>query len=203
VAPGVITRLRTLVAVLGVVAVASACGVRSQSSPSAIEHDDVPFGLLDPDAGTATPDTPGPAAGRVTVYLVGPDGLLPVEREVARPGGPRRAIRALIAGPTTEESAAGVQSALDAEASELSVQRAGRIIQVELHEGFFTEGGAQIVALAQVVYTLTELEPRVRVQFLLDGEPAEVPRGDGVLTNRPVDRSDYSALGPAAAPPAT
>jgi len=202
-APGVRARLRTLVAGVGVVAVASACGVRSQSSPSAIERDDIPFDLLEPEAGTAVPDTAGSAAARVTIYLVGPDGLLPLEREVAPPGGPRKVLRALLAGPTTEESAAGVQSALDPEASPPSVRRDGRIIQVDLHEDFFTEGGAQIVALAQIVYTLTELEPRVRVEFVLDGEPAEVPGGDGVLISRPVDRGDYTALAPAAAPPAT
>ncbi|HEX6312359.1 MAG TPA: GerMN domain-containing protein, partial [Acidimicrobiia bacterium] len=51
-------------------------------------------------------------------------------------------------------------------------------------------------ALAQIVYSLTELEPGVRVQFLVDGEPVEVPRGDGVLTRRPVDRDDYVELAP-------
>lgn len=194
--------LRTLLLV-GLLASVSACGVRTQSSPSAIERDEIPFGLLEPEAGAAVPDMAGPAAASVTIYLVGSDGLLPVEREVAHPPGPRRALRALAAGPTVEESALGVQSALDPDAAPPSVERDGRRIMVELREGFFTEGGAQIPALAQIVYTLTELEPEARVQFLVDGAPAEVPRDDGVLTSQPVDRSDYATLASPAAGVAT
>jgi hypothetical protein len=181
-----------------VVMVASGCGVRSQSSPTAIESDEVPFGLLEPEAGTADPDTGGFAAAEVTIYLMGSNGLLPVDREVARPAGPRKLLRALMAGPTPDESALGLQSALDPDAPPPTVERSGRRIQVELHEAFFTEGGPPSGALAQIVYTLTELEPRARVQFLVEGEPVEVPRGDGVLTNRPVDRDDYTEQAPAA-----
>ena len=194
-------RARVLVGgVALVVVVASGCGVRSESSPTAIEPDDVPFGLLESEAGTADPDAGGFAATEVTIYLMGANGLLPVDREVARPAGPRKILRALVAGPTPEESAFGLQSALDPEASVPEVERDGRRFRVELHEEFFTEGGPPSGALAQVVYTLTELEPRARVQFLVGGEPVEVPRGDGRLTSRPVDRDDYAEQAP---PPAS
>jgi spore germination protein GerM len=35
-----------------------------------------------------------------------------------------------------------------------------------------------------------------RVRFEVDGEPAEIPRGDGTLTNRPVGRGDYALAAP-------
>jgi hypothetical protein len=190
-------RARVLVgAVAFLVVVAAGCGVRSQSSPTAIEPDDIPFGLLEPEAGTADPDTGGFAAADVTIYLMGSNGLLPVEREVTRPAGARKVLQALMEGPTPGESALGLQSALDPDAAPPAIEHDGRRILVELHEGFFTEGGAQIAALAQIVYTLTDLVPRARVQFLVEGEPVEVPRGDGVLTSRLVDRDDYIQQAP-------
>ncbi|HEX6312807.1 MAG TPA: GerMN domain-containing protein, partial [Acidimicrobiia bacterium] len=147
------TRVRVLVGGVVLVAAVSGCGVRSQSSPSAIETEDVPFGLLEPEAGTADPDQGGIASEQITVYLLGTDGLVPVERDVERPVGLRKVLRALVAGPTPEESAVGLQSALDPEASVPEIDHDGRRLLVELHESFFTEGGPPSGALAQIVYS--------------------------------------------------
>jgi hypothetical protein len=192
------TRVRQLAAAVALSLVVTACGVRSQSSPSTIRAEDVPFGLLEPQAGTADPEQGGLGAEDITIYLVGEDGLVPVEREVAQPAGPRRVLEALVAGPTSAESDRGLRGAFDPEAVVPTVERDGRRILVELHESFFTEGGPPREALAQVVYTLTEVDPGTRVQFLVAGEPREVPRGDGVLTSQAVDRDDYVEFAPLA-----
>lgn len=186
-------RGRALTAALAAALVVTACGIRPQSSPSAIEPDEVPFGLLEGDSGAVVPDAPGPT-DVVTVYFLGPDGLLPLEREVTRDPGPRRVLRVLFAGPTPGEADLGVRSSLDPEVTPPTVERDGRLLAVDLPAEFLTEGEAEITALAQIVFTLTELEPRARVQFLLDGDAVEVPRGDGVLTGEPVGRGDYRSV---------
>jgi spore germination protein GerM len=55
----------------------------------------------------------------------------------------------------------------------------------------------QILALAQLVYTLTELPGISAVQFSFDDQPAEVPTAEGSLKTGAVTRADYAAVGPA------
>ena len=54
----------------------------------------------------------------------------------------------------------------------------------------------QILALAQVVCTLTSLPGIGQVHFTRDGKAVDIPRADGSLTNRPVARADYDSLFP-------
>jgi spore germination protein GerM len=52
----------------------------------------------------------------------------------------------------------------------------------------------QLLAVAQVVCTLTGRPGVGPVAFTLDGSPVDIPRGDGSLTNEPVSRDDYAEL---------
>jgi spore germination protein GerM len=54
----------------------------------------------------------------------------------------------------------------------------------------------QVVAMAQLVYTLT-LFPEIRaVSVRIDGRPARVPTDKGTLSAGPLHRRDYVALAP-------
>ena len=48
-------------------------------------------------------------------------------------------------------------------------------------------------ALAQLVFTLTDLPGIQRVSVTVEGERVEVPRGDSTLTSDPLTRGDYAA----------
>jgi hypothetical protein len=62
--------------------------------------------------------------------------------------------------------------------------------------GFISIGGGnQLLAVAQVLWTLTEFPGIDGVLFVLDGPLVAVPTDDG-LTDRPVDRADYAAVAP-------
>jgi len=50
--------------------------------------------------------------------------------------------------------------------------------------------------VAQLVYACTQFPGVIGVQVLVDGEPAEVPTGEGKLTSRPLTRFDFPTLGP-------
>ena len=54
----------------------------------------------------------------------------------------------------------------------------------------------QLLALAQLVFTLTARPGIGQVRFTLRGEAIQVPRADGSLVATPVSRDDYSAVAP-------
>ena len=54
-------------------------------------------------------------------------------------------------------------------------------------------GGNQLLATAQVVFTVTEVPGVEAVRITADGSPVEVPTDDG-LTAEPVSREDYASV---------
>jgi hypothetical protein len=189
-----------LVAVLCVLAgAAAACGLPTDRPPSFVADEDVPFGLL---AGTTT-TAPLPAQNpspRVTEVCFVRDASVV---EVARPvnaATPEAALAELRAGPTAAEQASGVRTALLTEDPVEQVAVAAGVAKVELTSGF-AAGGTQdtILAVAQLVCTLTGQAGVGQVAFTLEGAPVEVPRGDGTLAAGAVTRDDYASV---LAPPA-
>ena len=95
------------------------------------------------------------------------------------------------------EIAVGLRTALLADDLIRSARVAGGIATVDLGPAFTEIGGRdQIVALAQIVSTLTGLPGVGRVSFTLEGSPVGVPRGDGAITTESVSRDDYALLAP-------
>lgn len=193
-----VMRVTRAVLLLGLGIVAG-CGVRGQSAETRIGRDDVPFELLEatPGGGEPAPGEGDAPVGRATIFLESAGGLIPVTRELPAPVRTSDVLRALAAGPTSDEEAFGLQTAITSGRAAPSVRREDALAVVELGDAFFNEGADQVTALAQIVFTLTGLEGTSRVRFLVAEEPAEVPKADGVLTSEPVGREDYASLAPA------
>jgi spore germination protein GerM len=101
----------------------------------------------------------------------------------------------LAEGPTPAEASSGLRSALPGPEAVTSVDLSGGVARVDLSRDFTELSGSdQLLAIAQMVFTLTERADVARVGFTLDGEPVQVPRGDGTLTSDPVARADYGDL---------
>ena len=188
--------------VVVVVAVAlAACGVRTDDRPSFADDRTVPYGLLDPSTTTTVaPTTTTTAPEEVVVFRLcfrRGDRIVPVGRPVPADGVPAlpSVVSALLAGPNGAEQAAGLGSALFSGDLLLGVVPAGGVATVDLAPAF-TEAAIteQLLALAQVVCTLTSQPGIGQVAFTLAGAPIEVPRGDGSLTGLPVSRDDYAGL---------
>ena len=76
------------------------------------------------------------------------------------------------------------------EASVSTSERDGEVV-VELDE---VTGTDQVLAIGQIVMTLTSLPDVTSVRFVRDGETVAVPLPDGSLVRRALDPDDYSPL---------
>ena len=172
------------------------CGVPLDSGPHRLAAGDLPLGL----SAASTTTTEGPrsprAAAVIQVYLVAHDRLVARSRVIPSPTTASEAVVSLLAGPTVPETLFGVRSAIPAGTSLLGVHllRGGHAV-VDLSADFAQTGGAdQILAIAQVVYTVTSLPDVVAISFELAGQPVEVPTAAGTLVSTPVGPLDYSSL---------
>lgn len=178
----------------GLLCLLAGCGVPADPAPRGIPAEQVPFGLL----GTTTTTTaaPAPATTTAVVFLVDGERLAPVRRQVPAPATPSAVLAALAAGPTPAEATAGLRSAPVAGAA-LAQVTAGAAT-VALDRDFAAIGlNEQVLALAQLVYTITELPGIGGVRFSVDGRPIEIPTANGPTKTGAATRADFAAVGPA------
>lgn len=170
----------------------AACGIPSESEANRIAPDDVPFGLLD-EGTTTTAVTEGRSAD---IYLLARDKLIAVERSVPEDGGLRALLQRVVEGPTKEERTLGITSAVPV-GTVASVGSSRGVATVDLNAAFGDiRASEQLLALAQIVYTLTAQPGIGGVSFTLEGDPVKVPLAGGQLREGPLSRDDFSALAP-------
>jgi spore germination protein GerM len=106
-------------------------------------------------------------------------------------------LAALAAGPNEEETHAGFGSAIST----------GLPLRIDAHQGtqvtidvgqdlLQSRGQQQLLAIAQIVFTVTEVPGISSVIFQVDGRSVQVPVSDGTLAVRAVTRADYRMLLP-------
>jgi len=187
-------RLGALAAVVAAGLAAAGCSIGAQRSPQLIDDHQVPFGLL-----RAAPSTTVPASATVgiTVYLVLGEHLVTVNRAVPAPGTLASALRALGRGTTGAEAAANLESPIST-ATPLTLEAVdGSTAVVDVAASFSQLGGKeQILAAAQLVYTLTQFPGIDRVSIRVGGQPAQVPTSSGRIRSGPLDRAAYAELAP-------
>jgi hypothetical protein len=187
--------VRTLAALLGLLAVIALAGCGSQHAVS----------LGTPGSGatsTAAPEQTGTRSSNLSleVWFSRDNGLVAVRRShpptqlVAT-----AAIHALLAGPTAGERSAGLTSAVPPGTRLLGIAIRDGLATVDLTSEYQSGGGALSMQtrLGQVVYTLTQFPTVQQVRFRLDGSPVNVFSSEGIVLDHPVGRSDYADLLPA------
>lgn len=171
------------------------CGIPADGHLQRIDPATVPFDLLaTAPPGTATPQSNGPAT---EIFFVRDDHLVTSRRHVVAEVAPVAALRSLFVGPTPAEAARGLATAVPAQTRLISLDLTGPIATVDLSSQFSAVGGSeQVLAVAQIVYTLTASPHINAVRFAINGETIEVPDGSGSLADAPRRRSDYPAVAP-------
>ncbi len=166
----------------------------------------VTVGCGDPDDGGTGPGTtavssttvPGETTD-VTLFLTKDEHLEPVTRavpKVTRIGG--ETVKALLTGPTAQESAAGLGTAIPVGTRFLDLNIADGVARVDLSREFESGGGtlSLTMRLAQVVCTLDQFDTVDGVRFLLDGTLVDVFSGNGIVVDHPLGCADFPELQP-------
>ena len=173
---------RVVIAVV-LAATVTSCGVRPEAAPHELSDVTVP-------AEPGTTPLARPAA--VSVYLVRDGRAVPVRRIVVGPATPARLLASLARGPDDREAAAGLATALP-DLAEVSIR--GDVAVVALPGSFAAASEPdRLLAVAQVVLTLTGSGEVRTVRFTVDGVAVAVPLPVGATTRDAVSRADYEAL---------
>jgi spore germination protein GerM len=189
--------MRVAACLLAAAVVLAGCGVPVQSTPEPIEPAAVPSQLT----GGGRAASPQPStAGRSTLQIdfVRNDRLVSIRRQ-APPGAPAErietVIKGLIAGPTSTEQANGITTALPPNLNLTIAELRGTRVTLELSGE--TEGRSateNILAVGQIVLSVTALPSIDEVTFSRNGVPVEALLADGALTTDPLTASDYASL---------
>ena len=101
----------------------------------------------------------------------------------------KMAFNSLLAGPQKGEVTTAIPDGT--KLRDVKVKLDG--VHVDLSEEFTTGGGsaAMIGRMAQVVYTATSLDPRVKVWIEIEGKPLEVLGGEGLELEQPLTRQSF------------
>ena len=188
-------RLAALIATL--VGLAVACGVPSEETPRDLAADSVQFDLLAPSSSTTSTTAPPDARRTVEIFLLRNEQLAPQPRQLPADIDAGDVIDALLAGADADEQSRGFGTAIP-DGTELIGDRLdpeSDVLTLNLTEELNTvQGELQTIAIAQMVFTATELTSVSGVRFQIEGSAVQVPRGDGTATSSPVTRADYPDL---------
>lgn len=186
---------RAVAAVFGgvLLVVVASCGIPAERDANRIAPADVPFGLLDEETTTTVV-----AQGRTTsVYLLTKDRLAAVDRSLSEDADLADLLELVVAGPTKVERRIGLTSAVPS-GTVATVKTSRGIAKVDLNAAFGDiRSSDQLLALGQIVYTLTGQPGIGGVSFSLEGKPVKVPLADGTTSAEPLSRDDFAALAPA------
>ena len=148
---------------------------------------------------TSTDPEPEPARSRVAAYFLRGEKLGVGGRQAEGEAVARAAVEALLEGPTDDEDAAGLTTAIPEGTELLDLAVTDGTATVDL-SGDFDDGGGSAsmqARVAQVVATLTQFPSIERVAFRLDGEPVTAIGGEGVAVDPPLGRADIEPQTPA------
>ena len=150
--------------------------------------------------GTTAPPTPAPKTMEVRLYLMRGDKLgASTHRVPATVAVATAAVTELLAGPSAVDRAAGLSTTIPAATRLLGLSISAGTARVDLSAAFASGGGSlsMTARLAQVVYTVTQFPAARSVSFLVEGRPATVFGGEGIVLDHPSTRSDFESVTPA------
>jgi len=194
------TRRAIIPSVLLLVVLVS-CGVPLDDETHAIADDDVPFELLDEAPATTSSTTTPPGSTTlqpevVYLYLVRNDRIERRTRSVPTPIGVGDRLKMLADTLQAADIEAGFRSAVaPGSFTTTTPQIRGGVATVDLSADFTSvPTKEQVLAFAQITYTLTDLPGIGQVMFTLHGGPINSLDDEGVSVSGPVTEDTYRDL---------
>lgn len=176
-------------AALAALVFVAGCGFPTQDAPQPIG------GEAQPQTVTSDSDRGQPGVEAITVWFVRDDVLTPIVRRVPMPVDAAAALATDAAGVTDDEGARGFRSAIPDSAMITGADVSGGTATVHLAAEFLDiPAGDQVLALGQIVFTLTDLRGIGRVRFEIDGDAVVIPLPTGESTEDSVSRDDFASL---------
>lgn len=170
-----------------------ACGISADAEPR-----DVPA-VQQQELGVNGDPAAGATGGESRIYLLAADvsGQATVLQAVARDiePTPTATLLALLAGANTSELDRQLRSALPTGTVLRSVVLRGGVLVVDLSPEILQLTGSDLVlALAQIVFSVSEIDTVRAVSIVVDGATQFWPDGTGVLTASPLTVYDFPGL---------
>lgn len=190
-------RTRAL-ALLLLAALLGGCGVGTDATPRRIAKENVPHELLGASTTTVTSEPTNTV--KEDVYLVRNDQrLVSVERDVQAPPTVTGLLQSLLDPVADEETEEGYRTSIPPGTHLIRatspIDGAG-LVRLDLSEHLSSvEGDGLKRALAQIVWTATEIDGVEQVEFSIAGNPREVVDETGAAKKR-VGRDDYCTFDP-------
>lgn len=195
-----VRRALGLAVVAAVVVALVGCGIASDDTARDISQDALPLTLQDE---TTTTSSPGPGVvGEERLFLVeaSADGsteqLVPIPVRLELPDGaaslPVALVEALAEASPTELGYPTLTNSVPPDLEVVGADvRADGVLDLDVNGLATVEGSGQRLAVAQILFTLTELADVAAVRFFEDGEAVAVPIENGTASaGTPVRRSD-------------
>lgn len=184
----------TLVALL---ALTSCGGLRAEDNDHPLADDEVPYDLLAGPTTTTTsppPPTTTTLPWRTNLWYIAAGRAVQAPRQLREQPDVAQVLRLLLRGPSVDDQPL-VRSALDVGDATLVGRPEGGTLTVALEADFGTRSPTeQVLALAQLVLTLTEVPGVGRVAFRIGDADIAVPLPNGQLSQGSVSRDDYLGL---------
>lgn len=192
-------RLRAAALVCVAAGLLAACGISDDAAPR-----DIPVAEQLP-LGGGLGNQAGASAGTSRVYLLAPEvaGQATVLQGVPRDVDetPEAFLKALFAGPNAGELDEQYRTALPGEMVLLSTSRRGSVLEIDVSKDLqLLSGQALVAAVAQIVFTCSELPGVASVKILVEGADQQWPTGNGEVQSEPLTVYDYPGLVQSAQP---
>ena len=170
---------------LALTMIISACGIQTDSAPRDLPEDERSLVIAGSSAGTD-------ASGADRIYLVAP-GEERLLRSVPRDAALREdLIKILLLGPNPEEIEDQFSSFIPPATELLSARSNGQILILDLTSEISELTGQSLSqAIAQIVYTATEIDGIKAVQLKVNGAEVAWPTTNGDTTKDPLRIYDY------------
>ena len=188
---------RSLVAVVGGLLALAGCAIQPDSGPRDVP-DDHPARVA---IGTLVEGAEAQGSGRI--YLVAPEGSAGRLRTVLRnPKGQEELMETLIQGPNGDEIGDGLGTVIPPDLEVHSVRFEGGVVNVDVSDELEDLRDSDLqLAVAQIVFTLSELPGAESVVIRVDGNSRSWPDGDGDLQADPLTVYDFIGFAESSQPP--